>query len=190
MNLETGNGEDAERRVIVRSELEVDDSTVRVEGNRLRAALGHPVPPGIDAADQLEAADASFYKDKALVSVKWKAAMAANELAGAKAANAMERDALQRYIEKLRTIPIPAGFEEQVNAMREILTGFVESDRRQVDVATVADIVPAPEEGAPNLVSSRMKWMRCGWPGEIRTFRFALQVLGLDGSTADDGSVS
>lgn len=38
------NGEDAERRVIVRSELEVDDSTVRVEGNRLRAALGHPVP--------------------------------------------------------------------------------------------------------------------------------------------------
>lgn len=87
------------------------------------------------------------------MSVKWKAAMAANELAGAKAANAMEIDALQRYIEKLRTIPIPAGFEKQVNAMREILTGFIEFDRRQVDVATVADIVPAPEEGAPNLVT-------------------------------------
>jgi hypothetical protein len=144
---------DAGRILSVIMQVQVDDSSAVVEGDRLRAALGHPEPQAIIAADQLDLADLTFYKDKVPVSAKWKAAIAAKDLVGAKAANAIEEETLQRYIDTLGTIAWPPGFEDRVNALREMLSGFIEFDRRQVDVATVAEIVPAPEEGASTMQS-------------------------------------
>jgi hypothetical protein len=144
---------DAGRILSVIMQVQVDDSSAVVEGDRLRAALGHPEPQAIIAADQLDLADLTFYKDKVPVSAKWKAAIAAKDLVGAKAANAIEEETLQRYIDTLGTIAWPPGFEDRVNALRGMLSGFIEFDRRQVDVATVAEIVPAPEEGASTMQS-------------------------------------
>ncbi len=144
---------DRDRILTVIMQVQVDDSSAVVEGDSLRSALGHPEPQAIIAADRLDLADLTFYKDKVPVSAKWKAAVAAKDLAGAKAANAIEEKALQRYIDTLATIAWPPGFEDKVNAMRDMLAGFIEFDRRQTDVATVADIVEAPQEGAPTMQS-------------------------------------
>src|SRR4051812_19208952 len=144
---------DGDRIRTVIMQVQVDDSSAVVEGDNLRAALGHPEPRAIVAADRLDLADLTFYKDKVLVSAKWKAAIAAKDLAAAKAANAVEEEALQRYIDTLGAIAWPPGFEEKVNAMREMLKGFAEFDRRQTDVATVEDIVETPQEGAPTMQS-------------------------------------
>jgi hypothetical protein len=136
---------DAGRILSVIMQVQVDDSSAVVEGDRLRAALGLPEPQAIIAADQLDLADLTFHKDMGQVSAKWEAAIAAKDLVGAKAANAIAEETLQRYIDTLGTIAWPPGFEDRVNALREML--------RQVDVATVAEIVPAPEEGASTMQS-------------------------------------
>jgi hypothetical protein len=87
---------------------------------------------------------------------KFEAALAANDLAGAKAANAIEIDALQRYIDKLDAIDWPPGsFEGQANTLREHVRGQIEFDRTQTDVAAMADIVRAPEGGTPDWVAAR-----------------------------------
>jgi hypothetical protein len=78
---------------------------------------------------------------------KFEAALSRNDLNGAKAANAIEQAAAQRFIDRLDAIDWPAQFEGQVNILRDNLRKVIEFDRRQVDVATTAQIV-FPEEGA------------------------------------------
>ncbi len=129
-----------------------DDSAMVVEGDHLREALGHPVQQAGYAADLLEAAQATFYNDRAPVQPKWEAAMAAEDLAAAKAANAIEIAALERYIKSVDAISWPPGtFEVQANTLREHLRGLIDFDRRQVDVATAADVVETPAEGVPDV---------------------------------------
>ena len=125
----------------------LDDAMVSVEADRLSAALGHPEPQAGIAFTQLEVAYHTFYKDKAPGYDMFEAALSRNDLNGAKAANAIEQDAAQRFIDRLDAIDWPAQFEGQVNVLRDNLRKLIEFDRRQVDVATTAQIVP-PEEGA------------------------------------------
>jgi hypothetical protein len=150
------DGEDKTRKATVRNNLEADDAVVGVEGNRLREALGHPESTFGVAADLLESADATLFEDLVEPWAKFEAALAANDLAGAKAANAIEIDALQRYIDKLDAIDWPPGsFEGQANTLREHIRGQIEFDRTQTDVAAMADIVRAPEGGTPDWVAAR-----------------------------------
>jgi hypothetical protein len=139
--------EAGDRIDVVRSQVEAADSSVTVEGDRLRAALGHPESEAGNASDELESADRAFYSDSAPMHAKWKAALAAGDLNMAKASNAIEEEAAQHYLDQLDTIAFPAGYEGQVNNLRNSLRWLVEFDRRQVDVATAAQIIP-PEEGA------------------------------------------
>jgi hypothetical protein len=67
------------------------------------------------------------------------------DLDGAKAANAIKQDAEQRFIDGLDTIDWPAQFEGQVNVVRDNLRKVIEFDRRQVNVATTAQIVDGAE---------------------------------------------
>jgi hypothetical protein len=120
---------------------------VGLETGRLIAALGHPEPQAGIAFNQVEVAYHTFYKDRAPMGDMFEAALSRNDLNGAKAANAIEQDAAQRFIDRLDTIDWPAQFEGQVNVLRDKLRWVIEFDRRQVDVATTAQIVP-PEEGA------------------------------------------
>ena len=77
-------------------------------------------------------------------------------MAGAKAANATEIEALQRFIDEIDAIDWPAGsFEGQANTLRDHLSGQIEFDRRQTDVATAADIVRAPDAGTPEWLAAR-----------------------------------
>jgi hypothetical protein len=146
------DGKDADRINMLRSQVEADDSSVTVEGDRLSAALGHPLPQALVAADQLEMAERTYWMDVAPVSVKWTAALAASDLTAAKAANALDEEATQRYIDKLDAIDWPPGsFEGQANTLRQHLRELIEFDRHQVDVATAAQIVPAPQGGLPAL---------------------------------------
>jgi hypothetical protein len=148
--LVTADDKDVDRMRTVMAQVQADDSSATVEGDRLREALGHPEPHAIIAADQLDLAYLTFYEDIAPVAAKWDAALAANDLDGAKAANAIENNALQRYIDTLGTISWPPGtFEGQANTLRKHLLGLIEFDRHQVDVATTAQIVQAPEGGLP-----------------------------------------
>jgi hypothetical protein len=125
----------------------LDDAIVSVEVDRLSAALGHPKPQAGIAFSQLEVTNHTFYNDIAPAYDMFEAALSRNDLNGAKAANAIEQDAAQRFIDRLDAIDWPAQFEGQVNVLRDNLRKVIEFDRRQVDVATTAQIVP-PEEGA------------------------------------------
>jgi hypothetical protein len=146
----------AERIAVVRSEIEATDTAVTVESDRLRAALGHPESVFGSAADLLALADNTAYRDLVPQSYKFEAAIAANDLAGAKAANATEIEALQRFIDEIAAIDWPPGsFEAQANTLREQLRGQIEFDRRQTDVATAADIVRAPDAGTPEWLAAR-----------------------------------
>lgn len=147
----TGNDHTA----IVTKQVYADDASVMVEADRLRAALGHPVPQAGYAADQLRAADRTFLKDTAEVRSRWEAANAANDLDGAKAASAIEIDALQRYIDQLGTIAWPPGYEDRVKTLRETLGELIEFDRRQVAVAAEVETAQEPEEGTPTLRDRR-----------------------------------
>jgi hypothetical protein len=147
---------DTARIAVVRSQVEANDTAVTVEGDRLRAALGHPESVFGTAADLLAAADNVAYRDLVPLSDKFEAAIAANDLAGAKAANAEEIEVLQRYIDQIAAIDWPAGsFEAQANTLREHLRGQIEFDRRQTDVATAAQVVRVPEEGTPEWNAAR-----------------------------------
>jgi hypothetical protein len=137
-----------------------DDALVGVEADRLSAALGHPEPQGRIASDQLEVAYRTFYQDIAPVGDMFEAALSRNDLDGAKAANAIEEDAAQRYIDRLDAIDWPAQFQPlptfrygYVNLLRDNLRGLIEFDRRQVDVATTAQVVRAPDEGIPEVIA-------------------------------------
>jgi hypothetical protein len=146
---------DADRIWTVMTQVQADDSSATVEGNRLREALGHPESQAGVAADQVDLAYVTFYKDIDPVATKWEAALAANDLDGAKAANAIEMDALHRYIDALDTISWPPGtFEGQANTLRRHLRKMIEFDRRQVDVATTGQIVPTPAGGAPEMIAA------------------------------------
>jgi hypothetical protein len=150
------DGKDVTRKATVRNALEADDAAAGVEGNRLREALGHPESKFGVAADLLESADTALFEDLLEPWAKFKAATAANDLAGAKAANAIEMDALQRYLDKLDAIDWPPGsFEGQANTLRDHVRGQIEFDRRQTDVASTADIVRAPEGGTPDWAAAR-----------------------------------
>lgn len=138
---------DVERIAELTYSLQVDDMSIVVEGNHLREALGHPQPVGGAVADDLELAFRTFDKDRASALVQWQAALKAEDLNEVKAANNVEQEAAQRYIDQLGTIEWPPGFDHQVDALREGLRGVIESDRLQVDVATAADIVEYPEDG-------------------------------------------
>jgi hypothetical protein len=138
---------DVERIEALTHSVQVDDMSVVVEGNHLRDALGHPQAVGGAVADDLELAYRTFDKDTALARAQWQAALKAKDLNGAKAANKVEQEAAQRYIDQVGTIEWPPGFDHQVDALREGLREVIESDRRQVDVATAADIVEDPEDG-------------------------------------------
>lgn len=139
---------DTERMSTLIVQVQADDSAATVEGDRLREALGHPETQAGTAADQVDLAYLTFYKDIDPVSAKFDAALAANDLDGAKAANGIEIDALQRYIDALDAIKFPPGtFQAQANTLREHLLGLIEFDRRQVDVPTAAHIVRTTEQG-------------------------------------------
>jgi hypothetical protein len=96
----------------------------------------------------------TFYKDNTPVYDMFEAALSRNDLNGAKAANAIEEDAAQRYIDRLDAIDWPAQFEGQVNVLRDNLRKLIEFDRRQVDVATAAQVVWAPDEGIPESIAA------------------------------------
>jgi hypothetical protein len=55
-------------------------------------------------------------------------------------------DRPESHIDRLDAIDWPAGFEDQVNALRDGLRKVIEFDRHQVDVATAAQIVRASED--------------------------------------------
>jgi hypothetical protein len=160
------------RIVAVRSQVEAADSAVTVEGDRLRAALGHPESEAGDASDELEAADRAFYSENASTHAKWKAALAAGDLNMAKASNAIEEAALQHYLDRLDKIAFPAGDETRVNTLRVNLRWAIEFDRRQVDVASAAQIIPS-EQGAkimPAIVDAKDAL----WVALAREFQKAL----------------
>jgi hypothetical protein len=123
-----------------------DDALVAVQADHLSAALGHPEPQGQVAADHLEVANQTYYTAQFPSYEMFEAALLRNDLNGAKAANAVQEDAAQRYIDRLDAIDWPVGFEDQVNALRDGLRKVIEFDRHQVDVATAAQIVRDSED--------------------------------------------
>lgn len=136
------------------SYVEFDHWSLVVQTDGLMAAVGHPVSHPRLAAHQLELAYQTYYKDTTWITPLFDAALAHNDLNAAKAANLVEENALQRYLESLDTIKWPEGFEGQVNDLRDTLRKMIEFDRRQVDVATAAQVVKAPDEGNPESLAA------------------------------------
>jgi hypothetical protein len=153
---------------------QADDSALSVEGDRLRAALGHPESQAGVAADQLDLAYTTFYKDFDPAMAQWKAALAAGDLAGAKAANALQEDAFQRYSDALDTIDWPPGFQGQVNTLREHLHLAIEFLRHRVDVDTTAQITRAREDGTPDLAAAEGA-EKALWNALVQAYRKAGQ---------------
>jgi hypothetical protein len=142
--LATADVKDAERVADLESQVEVADASVGVEDTALRAALGHPEPAAGVAVEQFQLAYVTFFRETGNAKRKREAAVAANDLAGAKAANVAAEDAAQAYIDRLGTIDWPAGFDDQLRTLRASLRALIEFDRHQVDVATATQIDPAP----------------------------------------------
>jgi hypothetical protein len=151
LNEIAAGGSDTGRISVVRSRVEADDAATMVEGDRLRAALGHPVPPAGYAADQLESAAMAFLKDRVQVWSRFEAARDADDVDGMKAASAMEIAAFERYSDELGIIVWPPGHEERVSMLRETLRTLIESDRREGTVADATESAQEPKEGVPTL---------------------------------------
>jgi hypothetical protein len=86
-----------------------------------------------------------FFKAQDPLPARWKAAVAVNDLDAAKAVYAIEKDAAQRYLDRLAAIDWPAGFEEELNTLRDEIGRTIEFDRHHVeDVSAVAQLDEAP----------------------------------------------
>jgi hypothetical protein len=131
-----------------------DDALVAVEVDRLSAALGHPERQGRIAANQLGLAYQTFYTETAAGYDTFEAALGRNDLDGAKAAEVIQEEAAQRYIDGLDAIDWPAQFEDEVNDLRDNLQGVIEFGRLRVDVATAAQVVRTPDEGIPESMAA------------------------------------
>jgi uncharacterized protein YdbL (DUF1318 family) len=140
---------DTERIVTLQYQVEIANSSVTLASDDLREALGHPVPQTAIAADHIDLAFLTYYQATDPLSAKFQAAVAANDLDAARAVNAVEEEAAQAYIDQLNTITWPAGFNDQINALRDNLNAIIDFDRHQVDVATAAQIAAPPEQGSP-----------------------------------------
>lgn len=127
--------------------LNLDETSIRVELDKLSAALGHPEPQSFVAGNQLELAYGTFRNTITPVYPKFEEALKTGDLAGAKAANGIEQEAAQRYIETLDAIDWPPGYEDKVKTLQDALRGVIEFDRKQVDVPTTADIQTSGPEG-------------------------------------------
>ena len=152
--------------------IEAANSSVYVEGDRLRAALGYPEHQAGVAADQMNAAWQEFLLDVQPLGAKWQAAIAANDLEAAKSVNASEDDAAQRLIDELGVIDWPAGFEGQVNAFRDDVRGIIDFDRHQVDVPSAAQIVEAPQ-GSANVAVAAADAESALWDALVKVDRAA-----------------
>lgn len=128
--------------------LNFHETSVRAELDELSAALGHPEPPAFVAGNRLELAYGTFRQDSTPVWPMFEEAVKKGDLAGAKAANDIEQKAAERYIATLDAIKWPPGYDDKVKTLQDALRGVIEFDRKQVDVPTVADILP-PEQGTP-----------------------------------------
>jgi hypothetical protein len=135
---------DHERMDTLFYQIDIANSSVTLKGDELRAALGHPVPRAGVAADQLDLANLTYFQASGAARPKWTAALQTDDLNAAKAANGLEEDAAQAYIDRLGTIDWPPKFDDQITALRDSLHRVIDFDRHQVDVATAAQIDPSP----------------------------------------------
>jgi hypothetical protein len=60
----------------------------------------------------------------------------------------------------------------QANTLRQNLRGFIDFDRRQVDVATAAEVVEAPAQGIPE-VKGAVEAKDTLWVGLVQNFQTA-----------------
>ena len=103
----------------VMAQVQADDSSATVEGNRLREALGHPESQAGVAADQVDFAYVTFYKDVDPVAAKWRRRWQPMTWTGRRPPMRSRWIRQQRYIDARDTISWPPGtFEGQANTLR------------------------------------------------------------------------
>jgi hypothetical protein len=122
-----------------------DDAAAELETDELRAALGHPLPRPLLAANELEMAVRTYYLDSSTAEGTFDEALARDDINGAKSAGKLAEAAAQRLIDRLGTIEWPPGFDRQEQALRDNLHDLIEYVRRQVDFETAAQLVQLPE---------------------------------------------
>jgi hypothetical protein len=125
-----------------------DEAVVYEAYDRLKESLGHPMSQALRAMDLFEVARQTAQKDTQRISMLFDEAIAHSDLQAAKAANRIEEDALQRYIDTLGTIDFPDSFDARVDDLKTKIRASIDFDKRQVDVAGAAQIVKAPAEGS------------------------------------------
>jgi hypothetical protein len=126
-----------------------DEAVVYEAYDRLKESLGHPMSQALRAMDLFEVARQTAQKDNQTISMLFEDAIAHSDLQAAKAVNRIEENSLQRYIDTLGTIDFPDSFDARVDDLKTKIRASIDFDKRQVDVASAAEIVEAPAEGSP-----------------------------------------
>lgn len=117
--------------------------------DRLKESLGHPMSQALRAMDLFEVARQTAQKDTQSISMLFDEAITHSDLQAAKATNRIEEESLQRYIDTMGTIDFPDSFDARVDDLKTKIRASIDFDKRQVDVASTAQIVKAPAEGSP-----------------------------------------
>ena len=136
-----------EARVVV-WKVFVDDWNGLVLLDDLYSSLGHAPSQARRAGHQLGLARSRSASVDAEFGPKFSAAVASGDLAAAKAANETDITALQTYLDQIGVIDFPADVKTQVEQLKKDVQAEIAYDRKQVDVASAADIVLAPPGGS------------------------------------------
>jgi hypothetical protein len=112
------------------------------------AELGHPMRGAETAADQLELARQTAGSESAWVHTLVSTALAANDLAAAQAANAIEVRAYQSYVDRLGTIIFPAEFSDRVTELQNLIRQSIGADSEEFNVDAAAKVPPQKPWGS------------------------------------------
>lgn len=115
--------------------------------DRLREALGNPVPQATRALSQFEFARQTAKRDDPTIGKVFEAAVAAADLEAAKEVKRVERQRLTEFRDALDTIDFPDSFDARVAELKARIEDSIAFSARQVDVSDGVDIVPTPPSG-------------------------------------------
>ena len=119
------------------------------------AELGHPMPGAYTAASQLELARQTAGSESAWVHTLVSTALAANDLAAAQAANAIEVRAYQSYVDRLGTIIFPAEFSDRVTELQNLIRQSIGADSEEFNVDAAAKVPPQRPWGSLESVEAK-----------------------------------
>lgn len=124
--------------------------------DRLREALGNPVPRATRALSLFELARQTERRDAVTLNQLFDSALASADLVAAREVKRIEQARLADFRDALDAIDFPESFADRVADLKIKIEASIDVSRRQVDVPDTSRIVREPPQGGPEFQARQL----------------------------------